>query len=173
MTRKTLGAISVILLLSTMLWQGCSRNSGITSYVNQPAVLLSVSPANGSVSVPASSRVTLVFSSGMDRLTVQQSFLLLNGQRMHDFMDSLTNMHSQPDSMYMRQTFDQYCWAGKFLWNSQNDTCVFYPDTSLAPRSEYMIFLMHDLDQHHQMNQYNGATLDQDFQSHFTTSDNQ
>ena len=108
----------------------------------------------------------------MDREAFQQGFMFLPGQRMQEFMDSLTYMHSGMDSMYMQQMYHQYCVKGEFRWNNQGDTCVFQPDSLLGPHTEHMLYLMQHRDQQMHMHQHNGAVMSEDFRSHFTTADN-
>ncbi len=107
----------------------------------------------------------------MDRDAFQQDFLFLPGQMMQEFMDSLTNMHTGPDSMHMQQMYHQYCVKGEFQWNSQNDSCVFQPDSALSPMTEHMLYLMQHRDQQMHMHEHNGAVMTQNFMSHFTTAD--
>lgn len=169
MKSKTFGTILAISSLLSLLWSGCSNDSKITSYVKPPGLVLSISPADGSTSVPTGTAVTLVFSSSVDRNAFEESFLVLHGQMMHLFMDSLSAMHSGSDSLNMMMTFQGYGWDGHFQWNDQNDTCVFHPDSSLAPNTEYMVYIMRHREQHQHMHQHNGQTFDYDFQSHFQT----
>jgi len=107
----------------------------------------------------------------MDKETFQQGFMFLLGQRMQEFMDSLTYMHSGPDSMYMQQMYHQYCIQGEFRWNNQNDTCVFQPDSALTPHTEHMLYLMQHRDQQMHMHQHQGQIMQEDFQSHFRTGE--
>jgi hypothetical protein len=162
---------TMVVLLSAV-WLGCSKDSKIISFQNQPGLVLSVLPADGSVSVPISTSITMAFSSPLDRDAFQQDFLFLPGQMMQEFMDSLANMHSGSDSMHMQQMYHQYCIQGEFHWNNQNDTCVFQPDSALGLMTEHMLYLMQHRDQQMHMHQHNGAVMSEDFRSHFTTADN-
>ena len=166
------GPIFTLVVLLSAIWLGCSKDSKITFYQNQTGLVLSVLPANGSISVPTSTSITMAFSSPMDRDAFQQDFLFLPGQRMQEFMDSLTDMHSGPDSMEMQQRYHQYCIQGEFHWNNQNDTCVFQSDSALSPMTEHMLYIMQHREQQMHMHQHQGATMQQDFMSHFTTSEN-
>jgi hypothetical protein len=170
--RFRLGLTLIMVVLLSAVWLGCTKDSGITGYQEQPGLVLSVLPADGSTSVATSTSITLAFSSSMDRDAFQQDFLFLPGQRMQEFMDSLNYMHSGMDSMYMQQMYHQYCIQGEFHWNIQNDSCVFQPDSALGPMSEHMLYLMQHRDQQMHMHQHQGATMQQDFRSHFTTADN-
>jgi len=156
---KMVLTFTMVVLLSAV-WLGCSKDSKITSYQNQTALVLSVLPADGSTSVLTTTSVTF-----------QQGFLFLPGQRMQEFMDSLDNMHSDSDSMYMQQMYHQYCIQGEFHWNNQNDTCVFQPDSALTSYTEHMLYIMQHRDQQMHMHQHNGAVISKDFRSHFTTTD--
>ncbi len=169
MKRSPVLAITGILMISA-IWLGCSQDSKITSFQN-PGLVLSILPADGSTSIPTSTSVTIAFSSAMDRDAFQQDFLFLPGQMMQEFMDSLTYMHSGMDSMYMQQMYHQYCVKGEFQWNSQNDSCVFQPDSALSPMTEHMLYLMQHRDQQMHMHEHNGAVMTQNFMSHFTTAD--
>ena len=161
-----------MLVLLSAVWLGCSKDSKITAYQNQPGLVLSVLPADGSASVPTSTSISIAFGSPMGRDAFQQDFLFLPGQRMQEFMDSLDNMHSDSDSMYMQQMYHQYCIQGEFHWNNQNDTCVFQPDSALTAHTEHMLYIMQHREQQMHMHQHNGAVMSEDFRSHFTTADN-
>ncbi len=161
---------TVIALLGA-IWLGCSKDTKITSYLDQPGLVLSISPTDGSTSVPTSASVTIAFSSSMDREAFQQDFIFLSGQMMQEFMDSLAYMHSGPDSMHMRQMYHQYCIQGEFHWNNQSDTCVFQPGSALSPMTEHMLYLMQHREQQMHMH-HNGEVMSEDFMSHFTTADN-
>ena len=171
MKGKTIVTLITILAVGT-IWLGCSKDSKITSFQNQPGLVLSVLPVDGSASVPTSTSITMSFNSPMDRDAFQQDFLFLPGQMMQEFMDSLANMHSGPDSMYMRQMYHQYCIQGEFRWNNQGDTCVFQPDSILSPHTEHMLYLMQHRDQQMHMHEHQGQIMQEDFQSHFTTGAN-
>lgn len=160
------------ILIMSAIWLGCSKDSKVTAYLDQPGLVLSVTPTDGSTSAPTTTSVTFAFKSPMDRETFQQGFMFLPGQRMQEFMNSLSNMHSRPDSMYMQQMYHQYCIQGEFHWNVQSDTCVFQPDSTLTSHTEHMLYIMQHRDQQMHMHQHNGAVMSEDFMSHFTTTDN-
>src|SRR4030067_247387 len=135
-----------MLVLLSAVWLGCSKDSKITSYQDQPGLVLSVLPVDGSASVLTTTSVTFAFRGPMDKEAFQQGFLFLPGQRMQEFMDSLTYMHSGMDSMYMQQMYHQYCIQGEFHWNNQSDTCVFQPDSALTSYTEHMLYIMQNGD---------------------------
>ena len=168
---KMVLTFTMVVLLSAV-WLGCSQDSKITSYQNQTGLVLSVLPVDGSASVPATTSVTFAFRRPMDKEAFQQGFLFLPGQRMQEFMDSLDNMHSDSDSMYMQQMYHQYCIQGEFHWNNQNDTCVFQPDSALTSYTEHMLYIMQHRDRQMHMHQHDGAVMSEDFLSHFTTAEN-
>lgn len=159
------------ILIMSAIWLGCSKDSKVTAYADQPGLVLFVTPANGSASVPTTTSVTFALKSPMDREAFQQGFMFLPGQRMQEFMDSLTYMHSGMDSMYMQQMYHQYCVKGEFRWNNQGDTCVFQPDSLLGPHTEHMLYLMQHRDQQMHMHQHQGQIMQEDFQSHFRTGE--
>jgi hypothetical protein len=70
---------------------------------------------------------------------------------------------------HMMHWMDSIQHAGDFHWNSGMDTCVFAPDSSMMPNTDYMMFMYGDVHGHNgeMMNmsqfQYDGHMI------HFTT----
>ncbi len=144
---------------------------------NGPAgapTLVSVMPNDGSTGVAPTSSFTMAFDMSMDTTTVMANFHLSGGDAMHLWMDSLGH-HMGMGGMgmmgmdHMMNWMDSIQHDGAFHWNGSMDTCVFVPDSTMMPSTDYMMFMNGDIHAHNgeMMNmsqlEYDGHMI------HFTT----
>jgi hypothetical protein len=140
---------------------------------NTGPTILSVAPADNAINVPATTMISIKFNVPMDSQSVMLSFHCLGGQHMYDLMDSLNHHMGSGGHMmnmdHLMGWMDSTSVSGDFHWNDAVDSCWFAPESSLAPDTEYMIFMNGDImsrdggmmDMHH--------LIYDSYMSHFTT----
>lgn len=138
---------------------------------NSPAPqLLGTTPGNGASSFDRDDPVELRFSEAMDTLSVREGFYFCGGEEMFEWMDSLDHHRGMGgmgmvDMGHMMQWLSEIDLPGEFGWNEGRDTCWFYPDSTMTPQQDYLIYLSGDIHDHHgaKMNmhhyQYDGPMI--------------
>jgi len=95
----------------------------------------------------------MIFDMPMDTATVMANFHMTGGGDMNMWMDSLDH-HMGMGGMgmmgmdHMMDWMDNIQHDGEFRWNNGMDTCVFVPDSTMMPNTDYMMFMNGDVHSH-------------------------
>lgn len=173
------GARLLLILVILTVVAGCYKENPVSDFDTEVLdtdfpTILEVSPDNGASGVIRNSNLSVRFDSPMDTASVSNNFHLSGGDKMQQWMDSMSNL---PDMNGMGQQhrdsmmtwMDSIEYTGDFEWNDDLDSCVFYPDSMLEANAEHMIFLdygIKSVDGYYIITdtlEYNAATY------HFTT----
>lgn len=158
-----------VVIIGIFLLLGCSKNDKL---ISAPAndFVLSVQPVNGATNIPVSTTVSITFASPMNTSSVAANFGLIGGEKMYEVMDSLN--HSMMNYSDMMDWMHSVSFPGHFQWNSNRDSCIFHPDSSLAYHTNYMIYMGRNMESMHKdgMMQHR-EMMGEDFITHFTTVD--
>lgn len=116
--------------------------------------LLSTMPMNGAMNVGTSTQIMMAFNEPMDTLSVMDGFYFCGGDEMHEWLDSLEHHRGMGgmgmvDMGHMMEWLGDIEMPGDFDWNVDMDTCWFYPDSTLMPNEDYMIYMNGDLEDMH------------------------
>ena len=149
---------------------GVSTGTGSTAAPR----LVSILPTDGTTGVALNSGIAMTFDMPMDTASVMANFHMIGGDDMHLWMDSLDH-HMGSGGMgmmgmgHMMNWMDSIQHEGEFHWNDEMDSCVFIPDSSMMPNTDYMMFMNGDVHSQNGMTmnmsqmQYDGHMI------HFTT----
>lgn len=137
----------ILWLMAGALLAGCS-NDHMTSLSPRHATLVSVSPADGATGVRLDSRITLTFSTPVDREIVQRELHLISESAIADSVcpDSANwshpdMEHCMADSAMMRHLDEAHATSGSISWNAAGTACTFQPSAWMLPTSGYMIHI--------------------------------
>lgn len=168
--------VGFAILLMAAAYLGCS-DSGINNANDSPEFpqLMSIFPADGAAGISIHDSLHLRFNMPMDSLSVRHGLHLSGGQEMHGWMDSLGH-YGDMDQMHMNTQnhmmnwMDSIQWQGQFYWNTNRDSCVFVPDSSLWPETDYMIMIVEkEIMGHNGHGMHMGHNDDGYHYFHFTT----
>ena len=135
--------LSLMMLIAAGLFWGCNTKTP-TDPGNDLQSLMTVTPADGATSVDRNVGIGLSFVIAPERLLVTSGVHLISSYALDSLhgmgmMGHMTMTDAMADSAVMRYLDEYHSTPGKITWSDDDRQCVFQPDSTLTPNTEYMI----------------------------------
>ncbi len=143
--------ISTSVLLTTLIFIGCSKNSNDVMSPDQTGSF-TTSPTDLAQSVRLDEKIVLSFAKPVDAKIVENNFHLISQRDMADSTcpTSKSMNHgdmnmTMGDTAKMNHMDAKHSMSGKFSWNSTFTKCTFTPDSMMVPKMQYMMHVGKDM----------------------------
>jgi hypothetical protein len=130
---------------------GCSKDSS-SPVKSIDATPLSTTPSDGSNGVRLDAQISLSFATPVEKAVVERDFHLISERDMADSLCPVSQMMghgnmtmTMMDSGKMHHLDQVHSTHGRFSWNSDSTRCTFAADSMMAPRTQYMMHLGHEM----------------------------